>query len=391
MKGGADMPRKSERPFGYGGVSTKAREPALKGFDDSKDLQTVAPVSAAHPNFSYHGGPVISCSTVYTSFWGAWSDVTHQQRAARLNQFMQDFLASRYMNILSQYGAGNGAGAAGLFVRPMFVPGVASQLTETNIHTTIQSCINAGAIPEPTTPSHMAFMIFLSEGIAVNNPAIGVVMCEPTSDTAFGYHSFFTTTAGHKFYYSVIPALDNNCLHESCSSDFSCSLHLAQTQEQRQTQVASHEYSEMVTDPELNAWFDGSTGAENGDICNGESGTITVGANTWTVQRMYSKADDVASNGAVTCLVEAPNPIPKLSPGPPSGVSAEIQAHLMPAGGLSRLLPLPAVHVDLKKKKAATDPKEMRRYARSLFSPLEHGHLFPDLSAFLREAADAIQ
>lgn len=90
-----------------------------------------------------------------------------------------------------------------------------------------------------------------------------------------------------------------------CPDDGSCSLHLAETQEQRQTQVTSHEFAEITTDPELNAWF-GSNG-ENGDICNGETDTITVGANTWTVQRTYSKTDDINTGGA---SFWAANPIP---------------------------------------------------------------------------------
>jgi hypothetical protein len=141
------------------------------------------------------------------------------------------------------------------------------------------------------------------------------VLCEPTNDNAFGYHNFFTTTAGHKFYYAVIPALTDLCLQESCGQDTGCSLHLAQTQEQRQTQVASHEFAEMTTDPELNAWLDPQAG-ENGDICNGESSVITVGADSWTVQRTYSKADDMATGGQSYCLATAPAPIPPLKPGP---------------------------------------------------------------------------
>jgi hypothetical protein len=87
------------------------------------------------------------------------------------------------------------------------------------------------------------------------------------------------------------------------------------TQEQRQTQVASHEFAEMTTDPELNAWVDPKAG-ENGDICNGESATITVGANTWTVQRTYSKTDDMATKGQSYCLATAAAPIAPLKPGP---------------------------------------------------------------------------
>jgi hypothetical protein len=333
---------------------------------------------------------VIGCSLVYTSFWGsAWlTDPGHLVRAGQLSQFMKDFLASKYMNILSQYGAGAGANAAGNFVQASFVNNVPSQLTDAGIHTIIQSCIDAGVIPEPSSPSRIAFMIFLAEGIGVSG---GPVMCEPSGDTAFGYHSFFTTQGGHRFYYAVMPALDDACLHNSCGLDAGCSLHLAETQEQRLTQVTSHEYSEMVTDPELNAWFDGSTGEENGDICNGESGLITVGANTWTVQRMYSKADDVASNGATTCILEAPNPIPKLSPGPTAGLSAAARMHLLPAGSLDRLLPLPAVHFDVNTAKVMRDVSEHRRYANGLFAPLEPEHLFGDFPAFLRQVADLLE
>ena len=177
------------------------------------------------------------------------------------------------MNILSQYGSGNGAGGAGLFFRSGFVSGVPAQIDETTIHATLQNCINTGAIPEPSdagvkraTP---AVMIFLADNIAVNSANLGAVMCEQTGDSAFGYHYFFQTAAGNHMYYSVIPGLTDACLQNSCPSDQTCSLHLAETQEQRQTQVASHEYSEMVHNPELSAWYE--PGAENGDICNGES------------------------------------------------------------------------------------------------------------------------
>src|SRR5262249_45307097 len=73
-------------------------------------------------------------------------------------------------------------------------------------------------------------------------------------------------------------------------------------QEQRRTQVTSHEFAEMVTDPHFpDGWF-GPSSDENGDICNGESDFIVVGPNTWDVQRQYSKHDDIATNGASFCI-----------------------------------------------------------------------------------------
>jgi len=369
------------------------RQPALagegigEGFEGT-DLLAAQPVSAAHPNFTYHGGPVISCSTVYASFWGdQWlSDPASTMRAARLAQYMKDLLASKYMNILSQYGAGNGAGAAGIFVRSGFISSVPTDLNETSIHSTIQGCINAGAVPEPGSPSHMAFMIFLADNIAVNSANLGAVMCEQNGDTAFGYHYFYTTTGGHKFYYSVIPGLTNACLQESCGSDAGCSLHLAETQEQRQTQVASHEYSEMVTDPELTAWYE--PGAENGDICNGEAATITVGPNTWTVQRMYSKYDDINSNGAVQCVVEPANPIPKLAGGPASALELADQLKLVAPDSFARLLPLPSFHFNVKTKKYEVDKKEMQSYTQRLSHPLDLAHIVGEVSNLLTAATE---
>jgi len=115
----------------------------------------------------------------------------------------------------------------------------------------------------------------------------------------------------------VIPALDDTCITNTCpGGDGTCSLKTTQTQEQRLTQVTSHEFAEMVTDPKFRSGWWGSTSDENGDICNGLSGTITVGANTWNVQRQYSKTDDENSSGATVCIIGATTPMPKRADGP---------------------------------------------------------------------------
>jgi hypothetical protein len=303
---------RSATPFG--GVSAERHKPALKRFQQTPDdLAPAAKAAGAYPKFKYHGGPIVSAPVVHASYWGAaWqSDQGHIQRAQRMNQFLQDLLASTYMNILSQYGVGKGAGNAGTFGGSGTIANVSNQLTDTDIQSIVQSAIDSGGLPEPGQPATHVVMIYLAEGVDVQGPD-PARMCEPSGDNAFGYHHSFTTRAGSPCYYSVIPALDDACLKSSCASDSGCSLHLGETQEHRQTQVSSHEYSEMVTDPEGTGWFDGKNGAENGDICNGESGTISVGARTWTVQLMYSKHDDVTSKGARTCIASAPQPIPRV-------------------------------------------------------------------------------
>jgi hypothetical protein len=333
---------------------------------------------------------------VYASFWGdQWlTDPASTQRAGRLAQFLKDFLASNYMNILSQYGCGGGAGGMGLFARSGFVSSVPTNLDETSIHSTIQACINAGVVPEPNDNgirrSTIAFVMFLADNIAVNSTNLGAVMCEPNGDTAFGYHYFFTTTSGHNLYYAVIPGLTDACLRQSCSDDASCSLHLTETQEQRQTQVTSHEFSELVSDPELSAWYDENNG-ENGDICNGVSGTITVGPNTWTVQRMYSAYDDIQTNGASVCNLAPASPIPELTGGPASGLTPAAQLRLMPPGSMDRLLPLPPFHHDMSTQKTEVKDEDMKAYVGRVFHPLDHSSVVGDLGQFLSDAASALK
>lgn len=384
----AKYPATAER-IAWGGVSPVPQKAAGYGLQLVSNLQGPTITAAANPKFSWHGGPIVPNPQVFSSFWGpTWTKPANQRRATRLNQYLKDLLQSKYMNILTQYGVGQGAGAAGSFIKSTFVNDVPAVLSDKKVSKIIQQGIDNGTFPEPGNPTNNVLMIFLGEGISINDPASDLVLCHPIHDSAFGYHSFFKTTKGHPFYYSIVPSLNKTCITATCPSDADCSLHLSEDQEQRQTQVASHEFAEMVTDPQLNAWFDASTGSENGDICNGESGTIKVGPNSWTVQRMYSKFDDIKSKGASFSLTEPANPIPRLSPGPPAAHVSGV-GHAQPGAPVG-LLPLPTVHFDTKSGKARMDPKELRDYVKRIFSPLGEQQVITDLAAFLKEAAESL-
>ena len=98
----------------------------------------LSPASPAHGDFVWNGGPVITYPQIYATFWGVhWSDATHQAQAARLVQFLKDLPASNWMNIMSQYGAGNGAGS-GLYVESSYLGSVASSISDTDIHNILQ-------------------------------------------------------------------------------------------------------------------------------------------------------------------------------------------------------------------------------------------------------------
>src|SRR5579864_2614000 len=271
------------------------------------------------PDFLYRGGPVINTPQVHAIFLGDWSSTANQSRATRLQQFITDLLNSSYMNILSQYGCGT----TGSLVSSVFISDATNTLNDSDLQTVLQTAINNSKIPEPTANSNIVFLMYLADSMVVVDESI----CEASGN--FGYHSHFQTTAGNECFYGVVPGLTNACLTTTCGGDdIDCSLHTAQTQEQRQTQVTSHEFSEMITNPNVafsttdtrvESWCRPLNAAsvsphEDGDICNGNAGTITVGANTWTVQQMYSKLDDQNSNGSTTCIMSAPNPLPSLLP-----------------------------------------------------------------------------
>ena len=70
----------------------------------------LAPASGpAHGDLVYNGGTTIACPRIHATFWGpGWVAQSHPAQADRLIQFLKDLVASDWMNIQSQYGAGTG-------------------------------------------------------------------------------------------------------------------------------------------------------------------------------------------------------------------------------------------------------------------------------------------
>lgn len=303
----------------HGVAPKKLKKKMLLGGDPTSEGSG----AGAWPNMLYQGGPVIHNPNVYVVFVGDWTSAANQTRATRLAQFVTDLLNSSFMNILSQYGVGSTGTVAG----SVFLAEATTSLTHSDLVTLLQNAINSNSLPEPAGSD--CYILYLADNLAVNDTVTGAVMCEASSDNAFGYHTFFTTTAGNPFYFAIIPGLTDTCLSNSCPMGNSgCNLQTTQTQEQRQTGISSHELSEMFSDPQITgtiaasklAWYDPvdingfSAAGEIGDVCAGNYGTITVGPNAWTVQLMYSKLDDQETNGSPSCVNSESFPLPSLLP-----------------------------------------------------------------------------
>jgi hypothetical protein len=61
--------------------------------------------------------------------------------------------------------------------------------------------------------------------------------------------------------------------------------------------VSGHELSEMLTDPQLNAWYD-TKGDENSDKCAWTyGGLVTIGSQSWKIQGNWSNAAAATNSG----------------------------------------------------------------------------------------------
>src|SRR5215471_3342542 len=209
-------------------MKVKEAEPKVKKAESLKPSKGVSPVkqkrkvplggppfgsgAGSFPDFVYNGGPVIRNPLVYNIFLGDWSSSANQNRATRLNQFVTDLMNSNYMNMLAQYGCGS----TGTLVNSVFIASNNHDLLDSDFHTIIQNAINNNTLPEPVANSSIVFIIFLDDNSGVDDSGLGVVMCEASSDDAFGYHFNFTTTAGNRCFYAVVPGLTDACLTQTC-------------------------------------------------------------------------------------------------------------------------------------------------------------------------------
>jgi hypothetical protein len=302
-------------------ATEKQSELSFRGVRPTKQPKAgrkVAPGAGIGPSasdFDYQGGLIVTCPQVYLTFWGTgWQSRDGEARRDKLEQYVADLLRSEQMNVLTQYSVGFGAGLSGRVVDSSLVTTAPAQITATapnRIQDIVQGMVNAATIPEPTNPTDSVLVIFLDDNIEVAG-SFGQTMCEPTSDTAFGFHDVFNTAAGNPLVFAIVPGLTDACLTNSCpGGNPTCSLQTTQAQLDRITQVTSHELCEMFSDPSLDAWT-GSSSGENGDICNGESGSISVAGRQWNVQRIYSEWDDHETSGTTDCLATVSTPRPRI-------------------------------------------------------------------------------
>jgi hypothetical protein len=230
----------------------------------------VPPRNLGHSNTSgsnnliYHGGPVQTSSvnhTVYPIYWGStWNGAYSATRTA-INAFYGGVGGTNYAKTNTEYTDSGGNH-------------VSSAASYGGSQTDTSRSANGGSTST-----------ILKEVAKVTNghPQAGAYYPVYTDRARGGagycaWHSAGTIN-GIEVQFAYFFALNN---------DAGCSPYSGSSQRVNLGNVSGHEWSEMETDPQLNAWYDAS-GEENADKCAWMfNGNQTFGGYTWTIQGNWS-------------------------------------------------------------------------------------------------------
>ena len=214
-------------------------------------------------------------------------------------RFFRDASASSYFNINTQYPGqcgsnqcvvANGPGAVslgGAWVDTQAYPHGPNTGTQSNPlqDSDIQNEVTRAIAQNHWTANGNA-EFFVITGIFQSNGSL-VQECDGgqcTFNTFCAYHDNFN---GGNTLYAYLTDVSFNA--GGCSEGLSTATN-GQIASDREVAVMSHEFFETVTDPQINAWIDNSTGNEIGDNCNQIPATVTMNGNKYSVQQQWSNA-----------------------------------------------------------------------------------------------------
>jgi hypothetical protein len=261
------------------------------GYVPSHDANQFRPRRASL--LQYHGGPVQSSgSQVYPIYWGpAWRPGgSYSATQSGLDSFYQGVGGSAYAKTTSEYTDGSGS----------HVSSAASWKADV---------FDSSAAPSgaPSTNQVLAEVAKMTN----NNPVPGAyypVYSDQPRGTA-GYCAWHSsgTINGIRVQFGFFFSLYNDSGCDPSDTSTGHSEQLAAL-----GNVSGHELSEMMTDPQLNAWYD-QQGQENADRCAWTfSGTVAFSNNTvWKIQGNWSNAAAASSSGygsTVGCIQTSNSP-----------------------------------------------------------------------------------
>lgn len=233
---------------------------------------------------NYHGGPLILGTTnVYYIWYGNWAGNT---ATSILPDLIAGLSGSPYYNINTSYYDGASVAVTNSTLLKKSVTDNYSRgtaLADADVTAVVSNAITSGALP--ADPNAVYFVLTSAD---VNE----------TSGFCTSYCGWHThgTIAGQDIKYSFVGNPDrcpSACEAQTTGPNGNAGA-------DGMASVLTHELEEAVTDPDLNAWYDGS-GAENADKCawkfgttyttsNGSKANMKLGARDFLIQQNWLNA-----------------------------------------------------------------------------------------------------
>lgn len=231
------------------------------------NVQSSPAASVTSPQLTFRGGKVLENPQFVPIYLGQyWSTKVGKSDRAYFDKFCRDLPQSDYTSVWKQYGAGAGECVGSDIAKaPRRI-----NVGEAQIQQIVQAEISSRRVP--TTNGETVYTVFLPPGVVLASED-GYTSKEGLG----GYHGSYTDAAGKKVYYAAVVYSrgDNGIDFNGNARD-------------NVTITASHEWSEAVTDPDVNngklGWYSDKYG-EISDI------PLTMGM---PLSQIYDRVDGFA-------------------------------------------------------------------------------------------------
>lgn len=268
--------------------------PSGKGFGiPALEGQSQAVVLAGN-GIDYHGGPVMTKPVnVYIIWYGNWATQGGPNAKTIVQDMFNTVGGTPYYNINTTYYQNNSNTKKNRVKNAVNLAGeiddvnksLGSALTDTNIRTLVSNAITTGALPKDK--NGLYFVLTTKDVNATSG------FCTQYC----GWHAHTTILSADIKYSFVGDAARciNSCAAQSTGPNGNPGV-------DGMASVIVHELEEAATDPDLNAWWQTSSGMENADKCawtfgttytapNGALANVKWGSRDFLIQRNWVNAN----------------------------------------------------------------------------------------------------
>ena len=258
-----------------GGPASVAAGPAF-GFVPSHNANHQRAQGGHLLLLAWNNGPVMHSTAVAPIFWGSrWNTSFAGDKVSGLDTLYKNIGGTPYAHTNSEYYDGSG------------------NVSTTNISKLVDAA-DYSATPSgaPSTGQVLAEVAKVTNNNPVANAYYPVYSDQPRGRAGYcAWHSSGTIN-GKRVQFGFFFNLDGDPGCDPQASGLGHSQGLSAL-----ANVSGHELSEMLTDPQLNAWYD-QKGDENSDKCAWTfGGNVTIGGQSWKIQGNWSNDAALANSG----------------------------------------------------------------------------------------------